>query len=149
MKKILLLSLTLFFSLGIFAQETTKNFADLTYFQDTLGASCVSGTGNVTITQDTRLEQLMTNYARAFKRQHQTVWRVQIYFGTGRSGRAHAQSIKNNFESSHPGTSAYLIFEEPYFKVRVGNYSTRLDAERLKIQLSEDYSSLFIVEDKD
>ncbi|MBN2664678.1 MAG: SPOR domain-containing protein [Bacteroidales bacterium] len=149
MNKLILVLIFIIVNLSMFAQDQTKNFSELFYLQDTLGNTIANNGGDVTIFQDARLEQLMYNYSKAFKRQPQKTWRVQIYFGTGRNGRASAQSIRNNFEVDHPGVPTYLIFEEPYFKVRVGDFDNKIDAERLKMQLIEDYSQLFIVEDTD
>ncbi|MBN2892137.1 MAG: hypothetical protein JXL97_09735 [Bacteroidales bacterium] len=145
MKKTVLAILILFLAFGMFAQETTKNFTELSYMQDSLGIS--DNGGKVTVTQDVKLEQLMYNYTKAFKRQPDKVWRVQIYFGIGREARFRAQDIKENFENNHPGVPTYLVFEEPHFKVKVGDFDTKLDAERLKAQLEEEYGTLFITED--
>lgn len=149
MNKLLLIFVFIVVNISLFAQDQTKKFDDLLYFQDTLGNTIANSGGNITIIQDARLEQLMFNYSKAYKRKSQKTWRVQIYFGTGRSGRASAQAVRNNFEVNYPGIPTYLIFEEPYFKVRVGDFDTKIDAERLKMQLIEDYSQLFIVEDND
>ncbi len=146
MKKIILSILILVVAGGVYAQTSTKNFTELTYMQDSLGMS-MSG-GNVEVTQDVKLEQLLTNYSKAFKLKQDRLWRVQIYFGIGRSARFTAQGIKENFEAKHPGVPAYLIFEEPYFKVKVGDFYNKLDAERLKAMLAEDYDKLFITEDQ-
>ena len=145
MKKLILSTLIFIVANGSYAQTSTKNFTELTYMQDSLGMT-KSG-GNVEVTQDVKLEQLLTNYSKAFKIKPDRLWRVQIYFGIGRSARFTAQEIKANFESDHPGISAYLIFEEPYFKVKVGDFTNKLDAERLKAMLAEDYDKLFITED--
>ncbi len=130
-----------------FSQTLTKSFYDVSYFQDTLFTH--NDEGNVVIIEDAKLEQTISNFSKAYKRQPEKIWRVQIYFGSGKTGRIAAQTIKNNFEAKHPGIPAYLVFEEPYFKVRVGDFANRIDAERLKAQLIEDYDKLFIVEDID
>lgn len=145
MKKIILSIIMLAITIGLSAQTTTKNFTELTYMQDSIGMT--DNGGKVEITQEVKLEQLMNNYSKAFKRKPDKTWRVQIYFGIGRESRFRAQNIKENFEKNHPDIPTYLIFEEPYFKVKVGNFDTKLDAERLKNQLSEDYTKLFITED--
>jgi len=149
MNKIVLTLIIVFLSISIFSQDQTKDFSELAFFQDTLGVSVVSSGGDVTVFQDARLEQLMYNYSKAYKRKQQKVFRVQIYFGSGRSGRSRAQNIKNDFETNHPGIPVVITFEEPYFKVKVGDFDKKIDAERLKMQLIEDYSQIFIVEDND
>ncbi|MEA3450733.1 MAG: SPOR domain-containing protein [Bacteroidota bacterium] len=102
--------------------------------------------GDVVVVQDQKLEKLMTNFSIAYRNQNQKIWRVQIFFGNGRAGRIQAQGVKSNFEARHPGIVAVLVFEEPYFKVRVGEFTNRLDAERLKAQILEEYDKLFIIE---
>ena len=140
MKKTILIITLIALATSLSAQTTTKNFTELTYLQDSIGMT--DNGGKVEITQEVKLEQLMNNYSKAFKRKPDRIWRVQIYFGIGRESRFRAQSIKENFEKNHPGVPAYLVFEEPYFKVKVGSFDTKLDAERLKNQLSEDYTKL-------
>lgn len=146
MKKILIILILLLSVSSFFGQTTTKPFYKLTYFSDSLYKISDFG-GNVTVEQNPKLEQLMTNFSLAYRNQHQKIFQIQIYFGSGRSGRARAQSIKSVFEAKHPGIPTTLIFEEPYFKVRVGEFSNRIDAERLKAQIADEYDKMFIVED--
>ena len=146
MKKIIILSIFVFSVSSIFAQTTTKPFYKLSYFSDSLMPINDYG-GTVTVEENPQLEQLMTNFAIAYRNRHQRIWRVQIYFGSGRKGRVRAQNIRANFEAKHPGISTVMVFQEPYFKVRVGEFSNRLDAERLKAQIIDDYNKIFIVED--
>ncbi len=146
MRKIFLI-IFIFSGSLLFSQSQTKNFNDLTFLVDSMGNSVANEGGDVEVFYDIKLEKAITNFSKAYKRKEKKVWRVQIYFGTGRSGRASAKSIKKNFEAAHPEVPSYLIFEEPYFKVRVGDFDTRLDAERLKLQIIEEYDKIFIVED--
>jgi len=147
MKRTLLALILILTGTLAFSQDQTKAFSDLKFFKDSTGVSSVSNGGSVTIVQDAKLEDVIYNYSRAFKSKPQKVWRVQIYFGQGRNGRAGAQSIKTNFENDYPGIPTYMIFEEPYFKVRVGDFDTRLEAESLKLKLLEEFDKIFIVED--
>ncbi len=145
-KKIIILLIFVFCISPIFAQTSVKPFYKLSYFNDSLMSINDYG-GDVTVEENPQLEQLMTNFAIAYRNQHQKIWRIQIFFGSGRKGRIRAQNIKANFEAQHPGISTIMVFQEPYFKVRVGEFTNKLDAERLKAQLSDDYDKLFIVED--
>ncbi len=147
MKNLYFIALFFLLASGAYSQTITKNFEELTYMQDSIGVS--SSGGEVVVIQDAKLEQIITNYSNAFKRKPDKIYRVQIYFGIGRDGRFKAQNIKDGFERDHPGIPAYLIFEEPYFKIKVGDFDTKLDAERLKSQLIESYETIFITEDID
>lgn len=147
MKQILPIILCLFISSISLSQTQTKKFEELKYMRDSLDNLYVTTNGEIMITQDKRLEEIIYNYSRAFKNKSQRFWRVQIFFGIGRKGRAEAKKIKSNFENNHPETPVILIFEEPYFKVRAGCFDTRLEAEKLKFQLIEDYDKIFITQD--
>ena len=71
-------------------------------------------------------------------------YRIQIYFG---SERAKAQELKTDFNSAFPQTAAYLVYHQPNFKVRVGDFRTRLEAQGFLKKLGDRYSTAFIVND--
>ena len=52
-------------------------------------------------------------------------YRIQIYFG---NERINAQEIKSSFLQNHPKIAAYMVYHQPNFKVRVGDFRTRLEA---------------------
>jgi len=43
---------------------------------------------------------------------------------------------------------AYLTFKAPNYKVRVGDFRTKLDAQRFLIELTADYPNAFIITDQ-
>lgn len=53
-------------------------------------------------------------------------YRVQIYNGPSRDK---AMAAKKEFMRRFPGVRTYLIFESPSFRVRIGDYRSRGDAE--------------------
>lgn len=145
MKKTIFIITLVFITGNLISQESETKFTELKYMQDSLGMT-ESG-GNVIVYQDAKLHDLMFNYSKAYKRKPDKVFRVQIYFGIGREARFKAQNVQDKFEKNHPGVPTFLIFEEPHFKVKVGDFDTKLDAERLKNQLKKEYGTLFITED--
>lgn len=147
MKKSLFLIILLFINGYLISQSVTKPLDELEFFKDTTANYNSSYGGNVVVTADAKLEKIIYNYKLAYKSQPQVYWKVQIYFGTGASGRAAAQSIRNKFSAKYPKIPSEIIFQEPYFKVRVGKYENKFDAQRLKAQLNEEYNKIFIVED--
>ncbi len=71
-------------------------------------------------------------------------YRIQIYFG---SERAKAQEIKTDFVSAFPQVGAYLVYHQPNFKVRVGDFGSRLEAQGFLKKLGDRYTTAFIVND--
>lgn len=64
------------------------------------------------------------------------------------NNRTQAFQLKTNLLSLYPDQKVYILFQSPYFKVRFGNYLKRDEAEKMRKQLSRQYTqAIFIVED--
>lgn len=74
-----------------------------------------------------------------------TGFRIQIYFG---SERAKATEIRTDFTKNFPEISSYLIYQQPYFKIRVGDFKTRIEASGFLKKLEDHYTTAFIVPDE-
>jgi hypothetical protein len=72
-------------------------------------------------------------------------YRVQIFFGSERKA---AQDAKTKFLQMMPDEEVYLIYQQPYFKVRVGDYRTKLEAEAVYRKVLPDFEKVFIIPDK-
>lgn len=75
-------------------------------------------------------------------------YRIQIAAYSGVNSKSQAEYAKSSFNNLFPYTRAYLIYNEPYFKVRVGNYYTRLEAYKDLETIRLTYPSAYIVPDK-
>lgn len=75
-------------------------------------------------------------------------YRIQIAAYSGVNSKSQAESARNSFNNLFPYTRSYLTYSEPYFKVRVGNYYTRLQAYKDLENIRETYPSAYIVPDK-
>ena len=129
--KFFLPGLLSFFSGTVFSQDTiTKYNADST----------------VTIVQDARLDELIKRQKNAnLIRQSMPGYRIQIYFG---GVRQKASEIKLAFADKHNDVSAYITYQQPNFKVRVGDFRTRLEAQRFLKGMEGEYTTMFIVPDE-
>lgn len=72
-------------------------------------------------------------------------YRIQIYFG---DQRQQAMDLKSTFQNTYPGTSAYVLYQQPHFKVRVGDFKTRLEATGFLSRMKGEFSQAFIVPDE-
>jgi hypothetical protein len=101
------------------------------------------------IHQNPKTEKLLERQIRLNKNRQTTPgYRVQIYFGSGSSARIKAMKVKTDFLSSYPEVKAYIIYQSPDFKVRVGDFRTRSEALRLQKKMTRDYPNAFIVPDE-
>jgi len=71
-------------------------------------------------------------------------YRIQIYFG---SERTKAQELRASFLQTYPDIPAYLIYQQPNFKVRVGDFRTRLEAVGFLQKIGLQFQTTFIVPD--
>ncbi len=72
-------------------------------------------------------------------------YRIQIYFGNDRNK---AQELRSGFIQLYPEAAAYLIYQQPNFKVRAGDFRTRLEAAGFLKKISLNFSNAFIVPDE-
>lgn len=99
--------------------------------------------GKLNLEHDQRLNKLID----AYRDQKKCIgYRIQIY-----SGRSRSEAIKekSNFHSKYGESEvAYLIYQSPNFKIRVGNYRDRLQSTKYLEIYRIDFPSAFLVKDE-
>lgn len=71
-------------------------------------------------------------------------FRVQLFFGS----RDEAQRLKGEFLKLHPKEKAYISYQAPNFKLRIGNYRSQLSAEKFMYQIKGKFPSAYVVNDR-
>jgi len=72
-------------------------------------------------------------------------YRVQIFYG---SDRREIFSQQARFKGSFPKLNTYISYKEPNYYLRVGDFRTRLEAQRLMSELRPTFPTLFIFREK-
>lgn len=75
-------------------------------------------------------------------------YRIRLYFDSGRGSREASASVIKRFNEMYPNVQAYRSYASPNFKVTVGNFRTRVEAEYLLRQLKSDFPDAFIVRER-
>ncbi len=143
MKRTTTLIFLVFFWLTGFSQVEKR----ITYPLEDLFPQMNQGSGQILITSDDRFPSIVKGYVNFLKTRPIRGWRVQIYFGAGHGARAAAERIRRKFQSQYPDIPVYVLFEQPYFKVRVGNFATKRDATKFLFLIKSDYPKAFLTED--
>ncbi|MDY5968875.1 MAG: hypothetical protein SPJ13_02510 [Bacteroidales bacterium] len=106
------------------------------------------GRGHYEIIGDVQVNELVQKHID-FNEQVKTIpgFRIQIASLSGSNSRNEAFRKKDAFKATFPEVEAYVIFNEPNFKVVVGDFITRLDAF-LFLQKSKDLFPGTIVKDE-
>ncbi len=109
-------------------------------FRDTLKANVV---------QDEKIDWLLDTHQEAISRERGIAgFRVQIYMDSGNQASLRTQRSRAEFEKKYPDVNTYVDWDEPYFKLRVGDFRTRLDARRFLEKIKKDYQGAYIVVDR-
>jgi len=68
-------------------------------------------------------------------------FRVQIFSGLGRN---EAYAEQTGFKSLYPNITSYVSYTQPNYRVRVGDFRTKLEAQKFMNELKKKYTSMFI-----
>ncbi len=76
-----------------------------------------------------------------------TGYRVRIYFDNSRDARIISEQIVDTFKVHHPDVPVFRIYDNPYFKVTVGEFFSRADAMRFMEAIRREYPTVFLVKE--
>ncbi len=114
-----------------------------------LSISCAAQNGFLILSQDTRIDTLLLKQ-RQIHANDSTIdgFRVQIFMELGNDAIRHADSVREVFSKNYPDVPIYLLFGQPYYRLRVGDYRTRLEAENMYQRLKKTYKNAFVTADR-
>ena len=75
-------------------------------------------------------------------------YRVQIFFESGNYSKDLALETAEKFQENYPEIRYYLSFSEPYYRIRVGDFRTIIEAKGFLKEIIGDYPAAFEVKDK-
>ncbi|MFI1744460.1 SPOR domain-containing protein [Thalassobellus sediminis] len=103
--------------------------------------SIFSQEGTLSLNQDKKIETLLDLKKEINKNENDSDrYKIQIYNGN----RLGAQTAQKEFKESFKDWSSTDKYEEPNFKVWVGNFRTRLEADRALKRIKTKFPSAFI-----
>lgn len=72
-------------------------------------------------------------------------YRVRIFFDNSQHARSSAESALSRFKEFYPDVPAYMNYENPYFKVTVGNCISAEEAITLWGKVKNNFDRAFVV----
>lgn len=105
----------------------------LSFCQDTISKPVTAKTDQIKV--------LRAVYANNFQLKG---YRVQLFSGNKKQP---AKTVKGKFISLYPDVKAHEIYQQPYFKIRVGDFRTKLEASKFKKEIAEHFPNAYIVKD--
>lgn len=104
--------------------------------------------GKVEVVKDPRVDTLITKRAelnKAVGADEVIGFRVQLFTGPNRKDAYAAQA---KFQEEFPDIRSYVIYSEPNFKVRAGDFRTHLEAEKFQQDIKKYFTGTFIITEK-
>lgn len=68
-------------------------------------------------------------------------FRIQIYSG---SSRNEAYAIQARFQRQHDDIATYISYTQPNYRVKVGDFRSRSEAQAFMREVKKDYPSVFL-----
>lgn len=97
---------------------------------------------NSSINQDPNFEQLLNEKRKLNSNlSYNDRYKIQIYNGTSDNAKKTLTQFKQEFKNLD-GT---IIFNTPNYKVWVGNFRTRMEAERFLVEIKKRYKPVFLI----
>ena len=90
---------------------------------------------------DTMLVNELISKKRSFNKEFSYGFRIQLYNGF----EVEAKKISAKFEVDFPDTKTHLIYRQPEWKIQVGFYKTKLEADRDLLNFKRKYQSAIVI----
>lgn len=96
--------------------------------------------GILTFQQDPRIELLIQLYTEI--NTEIELHQIQVGFGSYQK----AQSLKAQVDVDFPGWESSIVFESPTYRVRLGRFKTKLEAERKYLEVRKKYPDAILLQ---
>jgi hypothetical protein len=127
-----------FLVIAIFASLDTKSQG-----HDTLK------NGSLILNESSDIRLLVDTYVSENETKKTTEgYRVQILSESGNEAKKKAMEAKTTFLTQYSTFPAYLLFQTPNFKIRVGDFRTKLEAYQCLKQIQMNFPNAFVVKDE-
>jgi hypothetical protein len=144
-KKAFFILILTVFSLDLCLAQDRNSTADLMRRRD-----AGLNTGELNIYQDPGVDSLIGRYILYNLRLNGLDgYRIQIYNSSNKNARVESGKIRAEFMSKFPDIVSYPTFDRPsYYKIRVGNYRTRIEGTKYLLMIRKVFPDAILVPDR-
>jgi len=106
-----------------------------------------SRSNRVTLVQPALLDDALLRHVSENEHRKLEGYRLRIFWSNLQNARNMSLAAMDEFALLYPDVPAYRIFDNPYWKVSVGNFRNKSEAVRFQRQLPQKYRSAFIIKE--
>lgn len=115
----------------------------------TIGCNFSFAQGNIRYDIEPAIEKIQADYVTAWEKVGETNgYRIQIIALAGANAKTRVEKEFQKFVAEFPEIPAYLSFVAPNFRIRVGNFFTRLQAYKTLLEIRPTHPDAYITSDK-
>jgi len=106
-----------------------------------------SQTGDIQVKKDSRINALVAKQSEVVPPDTKTKingFRVQLYFD---SDRGTINNARSRFIAQYPRVDTYVEYNAPNYYLKVGDFRTRLEAEKIKAAMTAEFPTSFVIEE--
>ncbi|MGL4364580.1 MAG: SPOR domain-containing protein [Bacteroidales bacterium] len=118
----------------------------MTFTTSFLGSVFAQTKGTIRIEQSTAVENLIRQHVAAnIKNPTISGYRIRIYRDNSIHARQLSQDMVKIFEERYPNVKAYRSYDNPYFKVAIGDFRSKDEALRFFYSIKRTYPKAYIL----
>lgn len=114
---------------------------------DLLPSKEKGSSATVTVHQSQAISSALSRHIANGPKRTLSGYRVRIYFDNAQNARGASEQAMGRFVASNPGIPAYRSYQNPFFKVTVGDFRTRSEAVELLENIKGSFPSAFVVKE--
>ena len=104
--------------------------------------------GSVKLNQSPSIKGAVESLVRKNRATQTDGFRIRIYFDNKQDSREASAESEARFRRLFPGYNTYRTFKNPFFKVTVGDFRTKADAQVALQRISRVFPDAFIVKEQ-
>lgn len=144
MNKLIQIVIVILLPLGTIAQQGQTQTNSMLYIVQ----QHEQGKGTIVIHQDQHITQLLNNRLwQNSKNPGMQGFRIRIFSELGQTARQRSTEVMNAFMQKYPGVKVYQSYENPYWKISIGNFRNKESAQRFYQEILKDYPKAFLIPD--
>lgn len=90
---------------------------------------------------DNQLIEEFVDKKKDFNKEFGYGFRIQLYNGF----EVEAKKTRAKFRLEFPDIKTYLVYRQPEWKIQVGTYKTKLEADRALLEIKKEFRSAIVV----
>lgn len=121
----------------------------------TVAFAQTAGYGKVTVFQDPLVDTVLQQYEALRLKIMENPdnkaipgYRIQIFFDSGINSSDRARQARDEFLALYPDIPAYVSWKAPNYRVRVGDFRSRLEAEKALQSILIGYPNAWVIKDE-